>query len=141
MDICFPSWESNFTPIFSRSLHTQAAMVGDEFPRSSFVAAFIRCQSLHPVGMPKSHHLCRMSIPTNLVNPGALICQVSQTMPRPESSREPIAATVPQAWSPCSMEPAPLPVPFFGFLSLPRVGLLWSQSGSLGSTDIPFYDT
>ena len=45
--------------------------------------------------MPKSPHPCRMSIPTNLRDPGAVICQEFQTMTRPESSQETIAAVVP----------------------------------------------
>ena len=36
VDICFPDSESHSAPIFGRSLHTQAAMVGDKFSLVQF---------------------------------------------------------------------------------------------------------
>ena len=67
------------------------------------IAATVSCVHLH-----------------KLRNPGAVIGQVFQMMPIPESAQE----------------PAPLLVPFFGF-PLPCVSLLWIQTDSLGSTNIP----
>ena len=126
------------------SLHTQAAMVGDEFTRSNFVATFIRFRfcapSLHPVDRPKSRHQCRMSISTNLRNPGAMIFQVSHTMPSSESSREPVAAGVPHVQLGSMFQRSPLfcLCRSLVVLSLPCVGLVQSRTGSWGSTNIPY---
>ena len=86
------------------------------------------CQSLHPVDMPTSTHPCRVPISTNLRDPGAVICLVSQTMPSLERSQEPVAAVVPRLQlGPCAKEPAPLHVPFFG---LPIVSLVLASFGA-----------
>ena len=48
----------------------------------------VLCQSLHPMEMQKSPHLCRMSISTNLLNPDAVIYHVTEMMPSPESESQ-----------------------------------------------------
>ena len=66
VDVCLPTLESNSIPVLSRFLYVQAStrrkldrlMLSCSCTRSSAVP----CQSPHPVQMPRSPHLCHMSV-------------------------------------------------------------------------------
>ena len=110
-------------------------MVEDEFPRSSFVATFIR------IRFCANHCIqwkCR-NRRTRVVCPGAVNSQFLQTTPSLESSREPVVAVVPQLQLGLLAPQSPLicPCRSLVFNCLPFVGLLRSQTGSLGATNIP----
>ena len=82
--------------------------------RSYIISNPFLCQSLHPVEMPKSPHRCRMSISTNLRDPGAVIWQRQVQRAR--------KSPLPLWFHHCSL--LSLPVPLFGFPFPPKFCIL-----------------
>ena len=102
-DVCLPSLEGHSKPVFSRSLYAQASTVG-----SGCLAATVNRLRFRA-------YLCVQRTCRNRCT-----CVTCPSQPTFSFNKELARAgcgcgSTTAACSPCSNEPAPLPVPFFGF--------------------------